>query len=689
MAVDKNKIIAEATRFVQKGALDKAIAAYQKILGEDPRDVRILLKVGELFQKKGDDRLAAEAFTKVAETYADQGFFLKSVAVYKQIVRLDPADVRVNERLAGLYQQLGLMSDAMAQLQVTAGAHERSGDVARLTDVLRRMVELDPENIPSAIKLGELHARAGQAAQALELFRRAADHLRKHNRADEYLKVAERIAGLEPGDLAEWIWIRSVPPRGAAVPGFSADPFYFRADEPLWRSVYTVVSPRGLGLELDAHHLPAPEVRAEGGREVARVARADVPALVPEPGAPGMAEYLPFVQVGGGAGREALARAMADGLLEPCRPSLEVRQLAAEIAASVPEAERGGDALPRAAYRRVQELILGQGGPFSEPAGAILSRGRGSRTVLLKSLLDALGVRARLALLRDFSRDPAPYRFPRPDLYQYAVLRVERAGRVAWLDPTTRGTPYGVLPGPVRGAEALVLPAPGEQLEVTRTPADDGSERRRTRLAVAVDAEGGAVVEGADTYAGFEAATLRASIEPLDAQSRRQAMEQVLAKSFRGATLLDLAVDGDGALDGPLTLRWRAKVERWARLEEGRAVAEQPIFPARLGARFVQRAVRETPLLVASDDRAAVELTVTLPPGWRPAPAPPASVATPFGSYRRDEADEAGRLLRKESFELLRRRVAPGEYPAFGDFARAVDAAQGEPLVFLRAGAAG
>ncbi|WP_245529971.1 tetratricopeptide repeat protein [Anaeromyxobacter dehalogenans] len=200
MAVDKNKIIAEATRFVQKGALDKAIAAYQKILAEDPRDVRILLKVGELFQKKGDDRLAAEAFTKVAETYADQGFFLKSVAVYKQIVRLDPGDVRVNERLAALYQQLGLMSDAMGQLQVTAAAHERSGDVARLTDVLRRMVELDPENIPSAIKLGELHARAGQAAQALELFRRAADHLRKHNRADEYLKVAERIAGLEPDD---------------------------------------------------------------------------------------------------------------------------------------------------------------------------------------------------------------------------------------------------------------------------------------------------------------------------------------------------------------------------------------------------------------------------------------------------------------------------------------------------------
>ena len=48
MAVDKNKIIAEATKLVQKGAFDKAIKQYERILAEDPKDVRVLLKVGEL-----------------------------------------------------------------------------------------------------------------------------------------------------------------------------------------------------------------------------------------------------------------------------------------------------------------------------------------------------------------------------------------------------------------------------------------------------------------------------------------------------------------------------------------------------------------------------------------------------------------------------------------------------------------
>jgi len=202
MAVDKNKIVAEATRLVQKGSLDKAIATYQKILAEDPKDVRVLLKVGELYQKKSDPKLAADAFTRVAETYAEQGFFLKAVAVYKQIVKLDPEDLRVNERLAALYQQLGLMSDAMAQLQLLAAGQEKAGDGAKLLDVLKRMVELDPDNIASSIKLGELQARAGQPGPALECFKRAAAYLKKNNRADEYLRVAERIAVLQPDDLS-------------------------------------------------------------------------------------------------------------------------------------------------------------------------------------------------------------------------------------------------------------------------------------------------------------------------------------------------------------------------------------------------------------------------------------------------------------------------------------------------------
>jgi tetratricopeptide (TPR) repeat protein len=66
--MDKNKIIEAAAKLVAKGAYDKAIKEYQKVLDGDPRDVRVLQKMGELYQKKNDNIQAAYYFTKVAES---------------------------------------------------------------------------------------------------------------------------------------------------------------------------------------------------------------------------------------------------------------------------------------------------------------------------------------------------------------------------------------------------------------------------------------------------------------------------------------------------------------------------------------------------------------------------------------------------------------------------------------------
>ncbi|AKU90328.1 tetratricopeptide repeat protein [Vulgatibacter incomptus] len=200
--MDKNKVIQAATKLVQKGQLDKAIAEYEKVRKADPKDVRILLKIGELQQKKGENVEAARTLLDAAKSYASDGFFLKAVAVYKQIVKLDPSRIDVNLQLAELYQQLGLMTDAMTQLQQVANHQERGGQPEVALETLRRMVDLDPENVGSRIKLGELFAQQGKTEDGLRELRLAAEHLKSHNRLDDYLRVAERVATLAPEDLA-------------------------------------------------------------------------------------------------------------------------------------------------------------------------------------------------------------------------------------------------------------------------------------------------------------------------------------------------------------------------------------------------------------------------------------------------------------------------------------------------------
>jgi len=199
--IDKNKIIETATKFVQKGQYDKAIKEYLKLIEADPKDSRILQKVGDLYQKKGEPERAADYFLKVGESYTSDGFFLKAVAVYKQVLKLDDTRIDVNLKLAELYQQLGLMSDAMAQLQIVSAHHESRGDALATLDLLKRMVELDPDNIASRIKLAELYARDNHNGEAVAEFQKAAGYLKRNNRVDDYIKVAERLVFLDPGNI--------------------------------------------------------------------------------------------------------------------------------------------------------------------------------------------------------------------------------------------------------------------------------------------------------------------------------------------------------------------------------------------------------------------------------------------------------------------------------------------------------
>jgi tetratricopeptide (TPR) repeat protein len=199
--MDKNKLIQSATKFVQKGQIDKAIKEYQRILDADPKDIRILLKVGELHQKRGENSQAAVSLRKVAESYAADGFFLKAAAVYKQVLKLNPALLDVNFRLAELYQQLGLMSDATQQFQLVAAAHERQGNHGAALEVFRRLVDLDPENVASRLRLADALAREGLSPDSIAEYQRVARQLKDNNRIDEYLKVGERLAVQDPGNI--------------------------------------------------------------------------------------------------------------------------------------------------------------------------------------------------------------------------------------------------------------------------------------------------------------------------------------------------------------------------------------------------------------------------------------------------------------------------------------------------------
>ncbi len=527
-------------------------------------------------------------------------------------------------------------------------------------------------------KWGEVEIPAGATVLRLETRKRDGRILEPEVHGGD--KRTLSAAGLEPGDYLEVEWMRSHSTRRPASPGWISDPFFFRGEDlPFFLSTYTVAAPAG-ALQVDARKkTPPPQVVREGDRDVMRAEAHRAPALVTEPGSPGISEYVPMVMVGSGEGIDGLALSAADAFPERVRPGREVEALARALRYPAGAPPRTGEPLLRAAYQAVMEKVDGTG-PFADQASHVLSRGRGNRLLLLVALLDALGVPARVALVRPFYVDPQPWLFPRLDLYSSPVVRAEADGKVYWLDPGTRWAPFGALPPGALDSEALVLPRPGESLRRERTPALPATDRSEVVLKIQVDAGGDATIEGVETYQGFEGAGAKGAIEQLDETGRRRALERALSRSFRSLQLQEVRFEGEKDSAAPLVIRYRARVAELARPSGGRLLIDDVPYPARLTARFAPLASREAPLLIGVDDRSSLRVEVTPPPGETPVAGAPVRLEAPQGSYVREERVEGGRLIRQDRLEVRRARVPVDAYPEFARFAAAVDEAQALPI---------
>ena len=201
MALNKNKVIAAAQRFAQKGQLDRAISELRSIVDEEPDDMRIWHRIADLQIRKGAVGQAITTYTRIAGYYEERGFFLKGVAVYKQILNADPTLVDAHRQLGELYVKLGLGPEAIGQFQIVVGTYEREGRHHDSLALLEKIVELGPDDESNRIRLAEAHARQSDTVRAISEFKQTLRQLREKTRVEEYVQVAERLLYLYPEEL--------------------------------------------------------------------------------------------------------------------------------------------------------------------------------------------------------------------------------------------------------------------------------------------------------------------------------------------------------------------------------------------------------------------------------------------------------------------------------------------------------
>ncbi|HZL18108.1 MAG TPA: tetratricopeptide repeat protein [Polyangia bacterium] len=202
MLTKKDKYLAAAQKFLERGHDHRALEEFGRVVQEDPSDTRTWLKMAEIHVRHGALTEAREIYLRTAEIYIGQGFLPKAVTVYRSVLKLTPGLPKVRMQLSEVYRGLGMVADALNELEQAVLELQQGGRPADALPALRRIVELHPDNVVSRIRLAEAASQSGQTTEAIRELAQAADQLKLEGRGDEFVRVAERLLFLSPGNVA-------------------------------------------------------------------------------------------------------------------------------------------------------------------------------------------------------------------------------------------------------------------------------------------------------------------------------------------------------------------------------------------------------------------------------------------------------------------------------------------------------
>ena len=83
----------------------KLLDSLQERARQNPQNCQVQVRLGDLLTKMGKKKAAIEVYHNAAETFAQQGFIVEATAMGKIIMRLDPLQREIQQKVSKLYRQ--------------------------------------------------------------------------------------------------------------------------------------------------------------------------------------------------------------------------------------------------------------------------------------------------------------------------------------------------------------------------------------------------------------------------------------------------------------------------------------------------------------------------------------------------------------------------------------------------------
>jgi tetratricopeptide (TPR) repeat protein len=161
--------------FVGDGFLTKAIAVYKRIAKLAPEEIRPLEKLADLYVQQGVMSEARPLFLQLAEIHLKSNKQPEAIALLKKLLLAEPDNLRIQIRLADLYTAMGQTKDAIEAYVSAAQRALARGDAAECEKLADRALKLDSKNMAAMIVKARIHSSKGDVAEAAKALEQVAD----------------------------------------------------------------------------------------------------------------------------------------------------------------------------------------------------------------------------------------------------------------------------------------------------------------------------------------------------------------------------------------------------------------------------------------------------------------------------------------------------------------------------------
>lgn len=102
MSTEKAKVTENIQKYIDKGDWKAVVSEMERLFAIDP-DPMVRVRMGDARQKLGHKAEAVKEYVMAADMYAENGFVVKALALYKLALRLDPSNKKALENMARLH----------------------------------------------------------------------------------------------------------------------------------------------------------------------------------------------------------------------------------------------------------------------------------------------------------------------------------------------------------------------------------------------------------------------------------------------------------------------------------------------------------------------------------------------------------------------------------------------------------